>query len=51
MMRLRFRLGPIVWEPEYKPDRTPPRGHAKLSDLVVILVVVAGFVTAVVVTW
>lgn len=51
MLKLRLRLGPIVWEPEHTPDRTPAKGRAKLGDLLVVVLVVAGFVTAVVVTW
>lgn len=36
MIRIRFKVGPLIWEPRHTPDRRPPVGHATKGDAIVI---------------
>lgn len=36
MIKLRFKVGPVIWEPRYTPDRRPPVGGMTRRDAIVV---------------
>lgn len=49
MIRIRFRLGPVIWEPRHTPDRRPAVGHATRKDGLWILALLGLFLACLIV--